>query len=282
MPIIPGPGSSRSMRHRNGWARSSVGGRLERLDVHALRIDHADGVPDHAALAGGVHPLQHDQDARRAGLAGPTGREQPLLQVAELGRDRGLDQPGRRPCLPREPRRGARDRTAPGRPARRAAAAARSAGLRLRRLRPHSSVLLATCRLILPYVAPDRSRGSGTPARMPACTSSSTARRPPSAELEPGRPSSSCCRFRGAGRPGPGCGRTSSPLRRLDHRSGRALRQHQHRRATSTSSRCTARCATPSSSGRARPGPRATARSTSPTGSATCAPPRDWRLTRRS
>ena len=63
-------------------------GRLERLDLDALRIDHADGVPNRAALAGGVHPLQHDQDPRRGLLRDPAGRVQPLLQVTELGLQR--------------------------------------------------------------------------------------------------------------------------------------------------------------------------------------------------
>ena len=57
--------------------------RLEAGDPHALRVDQADGVAQHAALAGGVHALEHQQHAA-LGAGGPLGPE-PLLQVGELG-----------------------------------------------------------------------------------------------------------------------------------------------------------------------------------------------------
>jgi hypothetical protein len=58
-----------------------LGGLLERGDLQALRVDEPADVPDHPALAGGVHPLQHQQ--RGAGApAGGLGVEG-LLQVVE-------------------------------------------------------------------------------------------------------------------------------------------------------------------------------------------------------
>jgi hypothetical protein len=50
--------------------------------VDPLRVDRADDVTHDAALAGGVHPLQHQQQP--VGAAGATVREQPLLQVGQL------------------------------------------------------------------------------------------------------------------------------------------------------------------------------------------------------
>ena len=82
--MMPGPAAPARCA-TGSCARAPLGGRLEGLDLDALRIDHADGVPDRAALAGSVHPLQHDQDPRRRLLRDPAGRVQPLLQVAELG-----------------------------------------------------------------------------------------------------------------------------------------------------------------------------------------------------
>ena len=71
-----------STRHRKSWRQLLLGRRLERLDPHALRVDQADGVPHDAALAGGVHALEHQQDA--ALPAGPALGEQPLLEVGQL------------------------------------------------------------------------------------------------------------------------------------------------------------------------------------------------------
>ena len=76
-----------------------VGGRLERRDPDALRVDQADRVAEHAALAGGVHALEDQQHAsRRAG--GPLG-EQPLLEVGQLGRRARTAPPCRRPSCRR-------------------------------------------------------------------------------------------------------------------------------------------------------------------------------------
>ena len=58
-----------------------LGGRLERVNVHTLRIDTADHMPDDAALACRVHRLQHEQHT--AGSAKPALGEQTLLQVGE-------------------------------------------------------------------------------------------------------------------------------------------------------------------------------------------------------
>jgi hypothetical protein len=41
-----------------------LGRLLERGELHALRVDDADDVLDDAALAGGVHRLQHEQHRR--------------------------------------------------------------------------------------------------------------------------------------------------------------------------------------------------------------------------
>jgi len=58
------------------------GRRLERLDVHALGVEHADGAAHHAPFAGRVHPLQDQQ--QRAFAAGATLGEQPFLEVRQL------------------------------------------------------------------------------------------------------------------------------------------------------------------------------------------------------
>ena len=56
------------------------GRRLEAGDLHALRVDQPDGVAQHAALARGVHPLQHQQHPALASrwcarpTAAPAGR----------------------------------------------------------------------------------------------------------------------------------------------------------------------------------------------------------------
>ena len=63
-----------------------VGRRLEAGDLHALRVDQTDGVPQHAALARGVHPLEH-QEHPALGPGGALG-PQPLLQVAQLVTER--------------------------------------------------------------------------------------------------------------------------------------------------------------------------------------------------
>ena len=70
-----------------------LGRRLERGDPHALRVDQADRVPQRAALAGGVHALQHQQHAPAS--AGPALGEQPLLQVGQLGAQRRAAPPCR-------------------------------------------------------------------------------------------------------------------------------------------------------------------------------------------
>src|SRR5829696_3428655 len=59
--------------------------RPESFDLYTLRIDHPDRVPDHPALAGGVHPLQDHQDVLRVCFGDPAGRVEPLLQVAQFG-----------------------------------------------------------------------------------------------------------------------------------------------------------------------------------------------------
>ena len=64
-------------------------GDLEPLHLAALRVHGADHVPAHAVLAGGVQPLQHDQE-RVAVVAVHLA-----LQVAQLGLD-GLELLGRR------------------------------------------------------------------------------------------------------------------------------------------------------------------------------------------
>ena len=59
--------------------------------MHALGVDHADRVPQDAALAGGVHALQDEQHPRGHLGSGPAGGEEPLLQVVELGHERVPD-----------------------------------------------------------------------------------------------------------------------------------------------------------------------------------------------
>ena len=78
MPTMPGPGTRRRTRHREVVATLLLGRLLERGDLDALGVHRADGVLDRAALARGVHALQHDQQAARA--AGRRLREQALLQ----------------------------------------------------------------------------------------------------------------------------------------------------------------------------------------------------------
>ena len=82
-----------------------VGGRLEAGDLHALRVDQADRVAQHSALAGGVHALQHQQHAP-LGAGGALGPEH-LLQVGQLvaeGEQGGLAL-GLAPVEPRRLRR---------------------------------------------------------------------------------------------------------------------------------------------------------------------------------
>ena len=62
-----------------------LGRSLEGGDLHALGVDHADGVLEGAALAGGVHPLEHEEHRP---LAVVLAGEQSLLQVEELLPDR--------------------------------------------------------------------------------------------------------------------------------------------------------------------------------------------------
>ncbi len=61
--------------------------RLEAADPDALRVDQADRVTQHAALARGVHALEDEQHP--TARAGRAVGEQPLLQVGELGTQRG-------------------------------------------------------------------------------------------------------------------------------------------------------------------------------------------------
>ena len=70
--------------------RALLGGRrLERRDLHALRIDGSDDMPHDTALAGGVERLQHEEHASRIAL--DAVRVQLLLdpiELGHLGRDR--------------------------------------------------------------------------------------------------------------------------------------------------------------------------------------------------
>ena len=64
--------------------RELFGGRLlECRERHPLRVDRADHVAHDAALAGGVHPLQHEEHRGRAVDDARLGVEA-LLQVVEL------------------------------------------------------------------------------------------------------------------------------------------------------------------------------------------------------
>ncbi len=71
-------------------AQLLLGGRGEGLDPQALRVEQRRHVPHGAALARGVHALQHQEDPA-ASAAAPLG-EEPLLQlrerVAEVGQRR--------------------------------------------------------------------------------------------------------------------------------------------------------------------------------------------------
>ena len=51
---------------------------------HALRVDALENVAHHAALAGGVHALQHDDDPRRVPVPAARRGVHPLLQVGDL------------------------------------------------------------------------------------------------------------------------------------------------------------------------------------------------------
>src|SRR5699024_3972481 len=55
---------------------------LEGGDAHPLRVDLADHMAHDAALAGGVHALQHQQHA--APVTTTTSGEEPLLQLRQL------------------------------------------------------------------------------------------------------------------------------------------------------------------------------------------------------
>ena len=79
---VAGLGHALRMRHRKSCCALLPRRRLEAGDLHALRVDQADGVAQHPALAGGVHALQHEEHP-----AGRTGRAlgpEPLLQVGQL------------------------------------------------------------------------------------------------------------------------------------------------------------------------------------------------------
>ena len=75
------------MRHRKSWLRSSSVGALNEVIRTPWGSTRPDGVAQDAALAGGVHALQHQQ--HRAGAAGLALGEQPLLQVGQLVAQRG-------------------------------------------------------------------------------------------------------------------------------------------------------------------------------------------------
>ena len=71
-----------------------LGRRLERGDPHALGVDQADGVPEHAALPGGVHALQHQQHAPGRGRR----RRRPRRRAAPGGRTGRRRAPAAPPC----------------------------------------------------------------------------------------------------------------------------------------------------------------------------------------
>ncbi len=89
MPIMPGPGQLPVDPPQERVTALLRRRRLEGFDLDALGIDHADGVPDHAALAGGVHALQDQQDVRGALGGGPAVGEELFLQHVEFGAQRG-------------------------------------------------------------------------------------------------------------------------------------------------------------------------------------------------
>ena len=80
-------------------------GLLERRDVQALRVHQPGDVGDHAALARGVHPLQHEQHRARAPRPRPR-RTAPPAGLEPLG-ERGHRRGGR-PSCPRPDRGRAR------------------------------------------------------------------------------------------------------------------------------------------------------------------------------
>ena len=78
-----------------------LGGRLEGRDAHALRVDLADDVADGAALAGGVHALQDEQDAAGARRCGPRRTAAPAGRRAAARAGRAP--PCRPACRPSKP-----------------------------------------------------------------------------------------------------------------------------------------------------------------------------------
>ena len=87
MPILPGCGSPCSMRQRKSWPSSSFVGFLNDVICRPMRIDQAGRVPDHAALAGGVHALQHKE--RRSRVVAGAVRVEALLEVGQLVAEAG-------------------------------------------------------------------------------------------------------------------------------------------------------------------------------------------------
>ena len=82
---MPAPGSAWSTRQRKSWASSSSVGRLNDFSRQAVGAQQPERVVDHAALAGGVHALQHDENPPTA--TGVGLRVHPLLQLGEVGPD---------------------------------------------------------------------------------------------------------------------------------------------------------------------------------------------------
>ena len=77
------------------------GRRLERLDVDSLRIEQAHGAAQHAALAGRVHALEHEQ--QRARTAASAVGEQPLLEIGEHAARARAAPTRRRACCASKP-----------------------------------------------------------------------------------------------------------------------------------------------------------------------------------
>ena len=76
------PATSFSIRQRKSWASSSSVGASNAFASHPARVEEPHRVLEHAALAGGVHPLEHQQHAAVAAGVG-VGR-QLRLQLRDL------------------------------------------------------------------------------------------------------------------------------------------------------------------------------------------------------
>lgn len=59
------------------------GGGFERRKLQALRVDRSEHVPDYAALARGVHPLQHEEYGWSVGVVCACLRVHAFLQVGK-------------------------------------------------------------------------------------------------------------------------------------------------------------------------------------------------------